>query len=433
MKKILYGVMAAIAAIAMIGCEPEQSTVEGPKITFNPEKVTLAAEANSYASVTVTTDATSVVAEPQNDWIKADVMGKSIIVTALSANESTTDVRKGSVKVTAGEAPAQTTVTLSVEQSAKGSASVTVTYSPASLTLLNKVGDSMEVMVSESDFTVTVPAADTWLEATKNGVFVTFTVKELNPTTEVRTSNVEFEFSKEGISPKKQTYAVSQEANKEEETVSSVIGAPYDKDGVKGVIFWIDPNDETKAKIISTVCHGPQNWCNPGFEELEIATTEDDGKANMEAIAAAAGENIGEFLAYQSCKNEGEGWYVPSKIELENLLKGYYGVNDLTLLCNENCRNPLNMADPSRCPEGAAALAARNMFEANMIALGGVKINQMSDDDGSGTTYFSSTVNTANIKQIAYICTGGPRVSNANKVSKTPKRYIRCIKDVTLE
>ncbi|MBR1958036.1 MAG: hypothetical protein IKA28_03440, partial [Tidjanibacter sp.] len=189
MKKILYGVMAAIAAIAMIGCEPEQSTVEGPKITFNPEKVTLAAEANSYASVTVTTDATSVVAEPQNDWIKADVMGKSIIVTALSANESTTDVRKGSVKVTAGEAPAQTTVTLSVEQSAKGAASVTVTYSPASLTLLNKVGDSMEVMVSESDFTVTVPAADTWLEATKNGVFVTFTVKELNPTTEVRTSN----------------------------------------------------------------------------------------------------------------------------------------------------------------------------------------------------------------------------------------------------
>lgn len=433
MKKILYGVMAAIAAIAMIGCEPEQSTVEGPKITFNPEKVTLAAEANSYASVTVTTDATSVVAEPQNDWIKADVMGKSIIVTALSANESTTDVRKGSVKVTAGEAPAQTTVTLSVEQSAKGSASVTVTYSPASLTLLNKVGDSMEVMVSESDFTVTVPAADTWLEATKNGVFVTFTVKELNPTTEVRTSNVEFEFSKEGISPKKQTYAVSQEGNKEEENVSSVIGAPYDKDGVKGVIFWIDPNDETKAKIISTVCHGPQNWCNPGFEELEIATTEDDGKANMEIIATAAGADIAEFLSYQSCKNEGEGWYLPSKVELGYLLNGYYGVDDYTVLRTDNCKTPLQMANPELCPMGATALAARNRFEAAMISLGGAKINQKGDDDVNGTTYLGSTVNTAKISQVAYACTGGPRLSNAAKKAENPQRYTRCIMDVSLK
>ncbi|MBR3682260.1 MAG: BACON domain-containing protein [Tidjanibacter sp.] len=437
MKKILYGVMAAIAAIAMIGCEPngEESGVEGPKLTVKPEKVTLAAEANAYASVTVTTDATKVVAEPQNDWIKADVMGKSIIVTALSANESTTDVRKGSVKVTAGEAPAQTTVTLNVEQSAKSTASVTVTYSPASLTLLNQIGDSMDVTLNVTGFTVAVPEADQeWLEATKKDAVVTFTIKALNPNPEVRTSQVAFTFSG-SVSPAIQTYPVSQAAavaEPEPTPKDDRIGTAYDKDGVKGVIFWVDPADATKAKIVSTQAYGPQNWCNDGYDALAITTTEDNGKANMEAIAAAAGENIGEFLSYQSCKTEGEGWYLPSRIELENLLKGYYAVDDLTLLRNENCKNPAEMANPELCPVGAAALAARDKFEAALVALGGEKLNQSADDVNDGTTYLSSTVNTANTTQVAYGCTGGPRISNAAKTAKSPKRYTRCIMDVTL-
>ena len=347
MKKIFYGVMAMIAAAAVIGCEPSQETP-------TPEPT------------------------PEVDPI-------------------------------------------------------TVTYSPTSVNLLNKVGDSMEIMVSEPDFTVTVPAADTWLEATKNGAFVTFTVKELNPNPEVRTSNVEFEFSKEGVTPKKQTYVVKQEAGKVEVPVNPVIGTAYDKNGVKGVIFWVDPNDATKAKIVSTVCYGPQNWCNSGFNSVAIETTEDDGKANMVAIAAAAGENIGEFLSYQSCKTEGEGWYLPSRVELENLLKGYYGVDDLTLLRNDNCKNPSQMADPSLCPEGAAALAARDKFEAALVALGGAKLNQLEDTANDGTTYLGSTVNTANTVQVAYACTGGPRVSNAAKTASKPSRYTRCIADVTLE
>lgn len=346
MKKILYGVMALVAAVAVIGCEPANET---------------------------------------------------------PAPEPTPDVE-----------------------------TITVTYSPTSVNLLNKVGDSMEIMVSEPDFTVTVPAADTWLEATKNGAFVTFTVKELNPTAEVRTSNVEFEFSKEGVTPKKQTCNVSQEAGKVEVPVNPVIGTAYDKDGVKGVIFWVDPNDETKAKIVSTLCYGPQNWCNSGFESVEIATTEDNGKANMEAIAAAAGENIAEFLSYQSCKSEGEGWYLPSRVELENLLKGYYGVNDLTLLRNDSCKNPSQMADPTLCPEGAAALEARNKFEATLIALGGAKLNNEADTHNDGTTYMTSTVDTADATKVGYGCTGGPRISNAAKTAKAPKRYTRCIMDVTL-
>ena len=345
MKKILYGVMAMIAAVAVIGCEPANET---------------------------------------------------------PAPEPTPDVE-----------------------------TITVTYSPTSVNLLNKVGDSMEIMVSEPDFTVTVPAADTWLEATKNGAFVTFTVKELNPIAEVRTSNVVFEFSKEGVTPKKQTYTVSQEAGKAVVPVNPVIGTAYDKDGVKGVIFYVDPNDATKAKIVSTLCYGPQNWCNPGFENVEIATTEDNGKANMEAIAAAAGEDIAEFLSYQSCKNEGEGWYLPSRVELENLLKGYYGVNDLTLLRNESCTNPSQMADPTLCPEGAAALAARDKFEA-LIALGGAKLNQKEDTNNDGTTYLTSTVYTADATKVGYGCTGGPRISNAAKKASKPSRYTRCIMDVTL-
>ena len=346
MKKILYGVMAMIAAVAVIGCEPANET-PAPEPTPDPDPVI-------------------------------------------------------------------------------------VTYSPTSVNLLNKVGDSMEIMVSEPDFTVTVPAADTWLEATKNGAFVTFTVKELNPIAEVRTSNVVFEFSKEGVTPKKQTYTVSQEAGKAVVPVNPVIGTAYDKDGVKGVIFWVDPNDATKAKIVSTLCYGPQNWCNSGFESVEIATTEDNGKANMEAIKTAAGENIAEFLSYQSCKNEGEGWYLPSRVELENLLKGYYGVNDLALLRNDSCKNPSQMADPTLCPEGAAALAARDKFEAALIALGGAKLNNEADTHSDGTTYMSSTVDTADVKKVGYGCTGGPRMSNAAKTAKAPKRYTRCIMDVTL-
>lgn len=418
-----------MVAFAAIGCAPDDvAPVEGPKLSVKPERVTLTADANSYASMTITTNADKVTATPKNDWLKADVMGQSLIITALTANESTTAARKGTVELTAGTAPATTTIEIEVEQSAK--AAVTqVSFVPASITLLNSIGDSMDVTVSTAAFTVNVPAADqAWLEAVQNGAVVTFKVKELNPATEVRTSQVVFNFTDPTISPASQTYQVSQAAATPEPEIpegNPLLGTAYDKDGVKGVIFWVDPNDATKAKIVSTQCYGPQNWCNSGFETVEIATTEDDGKANMAAIAAAAGDNIAEFLSYQSCKTEGEGWYMPSRAELDQLLKGYYNVTSFDAIYVR----PSEMIESEA---GKAAIAARDKFEAAMIGLGGVKLNQLEENNQDGTTYMGSTVNTANTSQVAYACTGRPRTSNAAKVAKSPKRYTRCIMEVTL-
>ena len=206
----------------------------------------------------------------------------------------------------------------------------------------------------------------------------------------------------------------------EPEYKNPLYATAYDKNGDKGVIFWVDDvANPTKAKIVSTKSYGPHNWWSDTTLPV-VNTGADDGAANMTLIETAAGANIEKYLSYMDCKTEGEGWYLPANNEWDYLLDTYYNVDNHTTLTT----NPSAMA--------AEPIAARNKFEDALVALGGKKLNQEADTVGDGTTYYTSTENSANKVQVGYACTGKPRISNAAKYAKSPKRYTRCIKVVDL-
>lgn len=201
---------------------------------------------------------------------------------------------------------------------------------------------------------------------------------------------------------------------------NALYATAYDKNGDKGVIFWVDDvANPTKAKIVSTQSYGPHNWWSD--KSLSVVNTgAEDGAANMTLIETAAGADIEKYLSYMDCKDEGEGWYLPADNEWAYLLDTYYNVDDHTTLTIK----PSEMA--------AERIAARDKFEAALVGLSGTKLNQLADTDSNGTTYYTSTEFSDNRANVGFACTGKPRISNGAKYANSPKRATRCIKVVDL-
>ncbi len=548
MKKYIPRILALSAAALLAACGNNggEEPVIPPTLSLEPATITVSVEGTT-GTTAITSDGgplSAEVAEADKTWLKAEMSGRTIVVTALADNPSMENVRTGKVTVYAGEAPNQSSAELTVEQ---GPTSITDTYfNPRNLLLDNVVDDQADVTVgvAGSAFSFTIPTADQqWLEATQSGSVVTFKVKALNDGYTARTSNVTFTFSDPSISPNTAVFPVTQggmpiptldipaaqlglsidnpagssaniavttnqaaldfnyngndswleasfdaaegritvtaktkNPNAEERTgtidvsvgsgsyLVSIplavaqavnpaggyprVGDAYDKDGVKGVIFWVDPEDASKAKIVSATRTDPPNvWCTNTNVTLTggtsgilnsfavPGTSETSGQANMTAIenfaatiTAPAGA-VSEFKAYHFCKTMSatENWYLPSNEELRSLITAYYGASSFDAIPD---KSPETMRTDAT-PADLAALAARDAFDAKLIALGGHKITV--DEGGDGDTYLSSTQNSANAVQVGYVCAGKRRLSNAAKYASRPTRYARCALDVTLE
>lgn len=343
------------------------------------------------------------------------------------------------------------------EPEKKEEVKTTLTVVTTSVDLAKEAGSSAAATVNTNATSLSFDfgAADSWLNASFDGKnTVTVSALTANEDTEVRTATITVTAA-EGVSG---TISVTQAATEKEPepvVVVSRIGDKYENGDVKGVIFWVDPANPKSAKIVSLVANGPMNFCsNVAVGETTLnaisisGTSESDGAANMTAIESFISTNsvaAAEMLAYSICKAEGEGWYVPSKNELADLVLGY--TNGLTFEMIEANRavagdkpseweSKLSGTDAALAATYKAAYEARVKMDKSLAELGGSPINAV-EESGSkiadGTTYLSSSQD-SDAAKVGYVCSGGRiRTSAAAKFAKSPSRFIRCIKAVTLE
>lgn len=104
----------------------------------------------------------------------------------------------------------------------------------------------------------------------------------------------------------------------------------YVENGVnKGVVFWADPADPTKGKIISGASTSLK-WGNGTAKLYDWAAdvNTEDGMANQAYVLGLDGSTATEYPAVYYCKDMGEGWRLPTISEMESLILTYYGLTD---------------------------------------------------------------------------------------------------------
>lgn len=107
-------------------------------------------------------------------------------------------------------------------------------------------------------------------------------------------------------------------------------GEILDINGVKGIVFTVDEDHEHGTVMSIQALRGIKNaWCrNKKYFKKTEAFSEDDGQANTKAIFRFVEENgvdLESFPAFAWCKKLGEGWYIPSRRELEQFIYYWLG------------------------------------------------------------------------------------------------------------
>jgi len=336
---------------------------------------------------------------------------------------------------------------------------ITLTIETTSVELAKEASSSAAASVTTNAESLQFDfgTADSWLNASFDGKnTITVSALSANESTEVRTATITVTAA-EGVTG---TISVSQAATPKKDPEVSKIGEPYEKGSVKGVIFWVDPNNSKNAKIVSLVANGPMNFCTNAaaagstVNAISITgTSESDGAANMTAIENFMTANsipAAEMLGYSTCKAEGDGWYLPSKGELIDLVLGYNkGLTFDMIETNRSIAGDKPSEWESKLTAGytgedaakviatyKAAYEARVKMDKSLTDLGGAPINSLAEDNSKiadGTTYLSSSQD-SDAAKVGYVTSGGrPRASAAAKFAKSPSRYIRCVKAVTLD
>ena len=95
-----------------------------------------------------------------------------------------------------------------------------------------------------------------------------------------------------------------------------------------GVVFWIDPADHTKGKVISGTAGTNITWGTASATTYTWAKDidTDDGMANHQYVLNLEGSNADTYPAVYFCKNLGDGWRLPTINEMVHLVKLYYGI-----------------------------------------------------------------------------------------------------------
>lgn len=104
------------------------------------------------------------------------------------------------------------------------------------------------------------------------------------------------------------------------------IGDYYNVDGVEGIVFEVD-EDGLHGKIVS-IEECVTNWCRSKQYEKRIVVGADntvDGEANVELLMAK--EDVHEYPAFESCRELGEGWYLPAVMEMADIYNNFDVIN----------------------------------------------------------------------------------------------------------
>lgn len=124
------------------------------------------------------------------------------------------------------------------------------------------------------------------------------------------------------------------------------VGQFYDQDGVKGVVCMVD-EEGLHGLVISLDESKYIPWSTFDKEHLRLIGCDDhaDGAANMEKMAAyIAANNLSweDFPAFDWCRQQGEGWYLPAIDELLVIGHNYNGGDRVHN--NRQARNHFNDA-----------------------------------------------------------------------------------------
>lgn len=219
------------------------------------------------------------------------------------------------------------------------------------------------------------------------------------------------------------------------------VGTVYMEDGVnQGVVYWVDPDNPYKGKIVSVSSAEAMDWSDGTIWTAKIES-QDDGLANYNQFNSSDvyTSQKEKYYALQYCENLrenlGGNWYLPAPKEIRTLFQMYYGLPEI----------PASNGVDYRFVDGvlnSSVMAAKTGFDSALALLGETITATLDGDadadgvsdnsgygDASGVTYWTSKVNTGGA--IQYVNIGVYNLNNTSKVAA--KGYVRCIRDVQLD
>lgn len=203
----------------------------------------------------------------------------------------------------------------------------------------------------------------------------------------------------------------------------------YAENGVnQGVVFWTDPADPSKAKIISgavtNVAWGPAKDLDETLIEYLCSHTSAE---NHEYVKQFDGYSEANYPAVYFCDNlPGEGWHLPSYDDLKGLLKVYWGLDELVDGTN------YNTADYSASMNVFDAALAQCVENDPDTAYDETKINVGITD--ANVTYWSGEGRSEALPNSrlwrVFVSKTYNSVSYGNPTSV---HYVRCVREVELQ
>lgn len=267
------------------------------------------------------------------------------------------------------------------------------------ITLSKEAGSSITSLLFTTMGDVTAKYDVDWLSVDANTRRIIYTALTPNETEEARVANVQIT-----AGSSTETVIVTQAAKALD--LSLKVGKVVDNGN--GVVFWVDPNDNTIGKAISIKRFGGVS----AFEESIMphqATSVVNGYLNTLAFSSPASAD-----AVSYCKALGDGWYLPARDELWQLFDIYNGVSHTS--------TNFVSAVPSQITD--AEKAARATFDKMLTDLQGDAMNT-ADGSSNGDSYWSSTENLTGDK--AYWVRFGKSAADLGSKTST-SRYVRCMR-----
>lgn len=289
----------------------------------------------------------------------------------------------------------------------------TLTVSPTEITLTSELGATRQASVTTNKgaFTAIIEGdGGTWLSVTQTTETIKFTSLSANTGNDIRTAIVNITT---GVGENQKTIPLTVNQQKVIAQEPFKIGDYVTKDGTTelangGIVFWVDPADPTKAKIVSLTRTSLQ-WTIGSTDPLSV-TDSDNGYANTQTIAKSTVSADIPAIAY--CKSIGEGWYWPARNELISLFDAYNGHH------NTN-QYPKDITSEEK--------AARAAWDKILTDHGGTVMNEQTEEK-AGDSYWASTESSDGSK-VFYIRFG--KYIDTTNAKSGSARYVRCVRSVS--
>jgi len=409
MKKNIFYSVVTILSLIFLSCS-EDNTVEDATLAFSADQVELENTKNSVVTIEMSTNQTgfrATIDEAAKSWCSISIIEKVITLKAITDNPDPTP-RTATITIIAGEGSNTATKSLQVMQLA-GDASLRLTEESVTLSSAANSTALVEIISNESNFQATMndPSID-WCSVSITDNVILITTLSENNTGEARIAVITVTAGTgSNIATKKLT--VTQLS-----PTPSIIGQVVQG----GVVFWQDPENPKRYKIVSATRLEGESWCPQAIETIATgANSDDDGLANTNTIKALP--NFNQYTAVKYCTDMGEGWYLPSKNEVLALFEAYNG----TKVGDATPTNPDEITPAEK--------TARAAFDAALTSIpNGVPLNTAADN-AAGNSIWSSTESPTTPANVWWVRFG--KYASDTGVKRSTARTVRAVKLITVD